>query len=197
MLTRALVACCEQGGPGDEEALAKKFGGARALWDEGVCARTQSHHMCVGPCDAWQPRDPTTKLPLMEPVWKYLLTNTEPPSAKVREPSLLTLYRRSGRSHSVAAVICQALSLVALSTMKNYTPPCQMHQGTGAIDPGRRIIDAYHEDAATASALGAGGVSVSWEGGYPKPQVVPSCCQHDCAKHCVNCEAKNGTCAIC
>jgi hypothetical protein len=99
-------------------------------------------------------------------------------------------------SLGLAAVISQALSLLALSTMKNYTPPCQLHQGTGAIDPGRRIIDAYHEDAATAAALGAG-VSVSWEGGYPKPQVVPCCCQRDCVKNCVNCEGKNGTCAIC
>ena len=47
-------------------ALAKKFGGARAVWDAGACNYTQSSH---------------TKLPLMEPVWKYLLTNTAPPSA--------------------------------------------------------------------------------------------------------------------
>ena len=64
-------------------ALAKKFGGARAIWDAGVCSQTQSHHMCMGPCDAWQPRDPATQRPLLEPVWVYLLTNTDEPSPKV------------------------------------------------------------------------------------------------------------------
>ena len=71
-------------------ALAKKFGGARAIWDAGVCSQTQSHHMCMGPCDAWQPRDPATQRPLLEPVWVYLLTNTDEPSPKVtpRPPAL-------------------------------------------------------------------------------------------------------------
>ena len=64
-------------------ALAKKFGGARAIWDAGVCSQTQSHHMCMGPCDAWQPRDAKTQRPLLEPVWVYLLTNTDEPSPKV------------------------------------------------------------------------------------------------------------------
>ena len=70
-------------------ALAKKFGGARAIWDAGVCSQTQSHHMCMGPCDAWQPRDVATQRPLLEPVWVYLLTNTDEPSPKVTPASLL------------------------------------------------------------------------------------------------------------
>ena len=70
-------------------ALAKKFGGARAIWDAGVCSQTQSHHMCMGPCDAWQPRDAKTQRPLLEPVWVYLLTNTDEPSPKVTPRPLL------------------------------------------------------------------------------------------------------------
>lgn len=50
-------------------ALDAHFAGARAIWDLNVCGNTQSSHMCIGPCDAWQPRDPKTGLPILEPVW--------------------------------------------------------------------------------------------------------------------------------
>ena len=66
------------------DALAAKLGGARNLFTDEVCFNSSSSHMCMGPCDAWQPVNRTTKLPLLMPVWQYMLTNDEPPSAASR-----------------------------------------------------------------------------------------------------------------
>ena len=101
------------GSTASDTAIAKKFGGARAIWDAGVCNETQSHHvkpcsislffirwsfncslrylwqMCIGPCDAWQPRDPVTKLPVLEPVWRYLVISQRSRDFTDRVPSFL------------------------------------------------------------------------------------------------------------
>merc|ERR1711970_1268581 len=61
--------------------LAAHLGGARLLYDSDICANTTSPHMCIGTCDGWQPVYKNNR-PLLEPVWKYLLLNTDFPSAR-------------------------------------------------------------------------------------------------------------------
>ena len=152
-------------------ALAQKFGGARAVWDAGVCNYTQSSHMCMGPCDAWQPRDAHTKLPLMAPVWKYLLTNTAPPSAA----ALANEAKSIGGGHNPE--VCQ--------------PP---YEGR-LVDPIALAHQRMRADAGgeTAPSDREGGA----RGGYPKPTIQACCCNHHCQKNCRNCLGANGSCELC
>jgi|EP01046_Picozoa_sp_COSAG06_P059251 hypothetical protein len=67
---------------GTYDDLAKSFGGARMLFDEEVCITGHQSHMCLGGGDQWRAVDKKTGKNMVAPVWRYMLTNDDAPSAK-------------------------------------------------------------------------------------------------------------------
>jgi hypothetical protein len=61
--------------------LAASFAGARMLFDEEVCLSAHQTHMCLGGGDRWRAVDKSGKN-MVAPVWRYMLTNREAPSAE-------------------------------------------------------------------------------------------------------------------
>jgi hypothetical protein len=61
--------------------LAESFAGARMLFDEEVCLSAHQTHMCLGGGDQWRAVDKSGKN-MVAPVWRYMLTNQEAPSAE-------------------------------------------------------------------------------------------------------------------
>ena len=137
--------------------LEAQLGGARLLWDAEICANTTSPHMCIGTCDGWQPVDRSNR-PLLAPVWKYLLLNTDPPSAK-------------------------ALGTQVHDTIPQWTPPvCSASGGTELPRAGRDsdLVGGYHrldrEQSPPGPARAAGDC-------FHDPRMCPSCAKTGC-KNC-------------
>ena len=59
---------------GPYDALAKKFDGARMLFDQEVCLTGHQTHMCLGGGDQWRALD-KHGTNMVAPVWRYMLTN--------------------------------------------------------------------------------------------------------------------------
>jgi hypothetical protein len=147
--------------------------------------------MCIGPCDAWQPRDPVSKLPILEPVWRYLVCQV----TLMQQSALIGRFRAC--CWQLTKWLCvagwqltnqeppssNALAFQALGNLRNYTPPCQH----SAMDDNAFLL------VSSGSTLGSAGEAA----GYPKPSIQPSCCNRNCQANCKNCLQADGTCAIC